>query len=288
MEIMHVSLLEIGGFRGVKSARLVLGSHVVLLDANNVGKSAIVDALALVLGRKGLVRDLWEHDFFGSSPEAKDRIHLRATITGFEPDDADSHPRFFADASHVWWLDEKQDVAFGERPEGATLALQVGFSARFDLETAEVVTSRYFVDGDTDPFDDSVRPVRSEHLQDLGFFASPVLAEALRRARRQYCIRGLSHVAPDALEEDVMGILRTMLIFGRVGERSGRVAMTIKAAKNQEFRNVAVLWPHKIGGDVLFRRKLLYNGITRAMERAVVIVQGGSKKAPELRLLTNT
>ena len=66
---MHVCFLEINGFRGIREAKVRLGEHVLLLGANNVGKSALIDGLALILGRKGLVRDLWEHDFFASSPK---------------------------------------------------------------------------------------------------------------------------------------------------------------------------------------------------------------------------
>src|ERR1044071_10092132 len=129
---MHVCFLEVQNFRGIKEAKIALGKHVLLLGANNVGKSASIDALAIALGRRGLVRDLWEHDFFASSPKPEDRILLRATITGFEPDDPEKHPFWFAaDASHAWWLAETGKVCFGDRPSGASLALQIGFAARF-------------------------------------------------------------------------------------------------------------------------------------------------------------
>lgn len=170
---MQVALLEIDGFRGVKNARIHLGEHAVLLGPNNVGKSAILDALALLLGRRGLVRDLWEHDFFGSAPRAQDRITLKATLTGFHPDDLESHPLWAASASHAWWLPKEGRVVFGDRPDGSHLAIQIGFSARFNAEAAEVETQRYFVDSDTDPFRDAVRPVRAEHLGEIGFFLLP-------------------------------------------------------------------------------------------------------------------
>jgi ATP-dependent exoDNAse (exonuclease V) alpha subunit len=66
------------------------------------------------------------------------------------------------------------------------------------------------------------------------------------------------------------------------------MAMTVHGAKNQEFDRVAVLWPHGIKNDALLRRKLLYNALTRAKEEAVVLVQGGDKRAktdPTLALL---
>src|SRR5689334_13655449 len=126
---MHVTLLEISNFRGIRTANIHLNEHVVLVGPNNAGKSAIIDALALLLGRRGLVRDLWEHDFFGSSPQPEDRIILRATLTGFEPDDPGAHPFWFAsDASYAWWLPSANKVMFGERPPDGKLAMQIGFA----------------------------------------------------------------------------------------------------------------------------------------------------------------
>src|SRR6267142_180781 len=46
---------------------------------------------ALLLGRDRLVRNLTEHDFFGSSPQPADRITIVATITDFTPNDPDRH-----------------------------------------------------------------------------------------------------------------------------------------------------------------------------------------------------
>ncbi len=49
--------------------------------------------------------------------------------------------------------------------------------------------------------------------------------------------------------------------------------MTIHQAKNREFESVVVLWPLKLGGNPEQKRRLLYNAVTRARGRAVVIVQ---------------
>jgi hypothetical protein len=51
-------------------------------------------------------------------------------------------------------------------------------------------------------------------------------------------------------------------------------AMTVQQAKNREFQGVVVLWPFKVGGDAEHRRRLLYNGITRARSWCTVILQG--------------
>jgi superfamily I DNA/RNA helicase len=69
----------------------------------------------------------------------------------------------------------------------------------------------------------------------------------------------------------------------RLGFRSprGHLAMTIQRAKNREFPNVIVLWPHTAAGSTEHLRRLLYNGITRAQNHCTVIVLGqGRLNAP--------
>ncbi len=60
--------------------------------------------------------------------------------------------------------------------------------------------------------------------------------------------------------------------FRRVRSRGVR-AMTVHQAKNREFDSVVVLWPYEVAGSADRQRRLLYNAITRAKRRAVVIVQ---------------
>ena len=116
----------------------------------------------------------------------------------------------------------------------------------------------------------------------------PLLAEALRQVRRQCMLSGTQVLKPGDLRNAAGSFIRTAMNFGAKGESEGRVGMSIKSAKNREFENVVVLWPHEIVGDDLMRRKLLYNAVTRARRRAVIIAQGGEKRlsTPELRLLS--
>lgn len=57
------------------------------------------------------------------------------------------------------------------------------------------------------------------------------------------------------------------------GGRQSLQAMTIQGAKNREFDNVVVLWPGATMGDDEQLRRLLYNAVTRAKERCLVLVQ---------------
>lgn len=56
----------------------------------------------------------------------------------------------------------------------------------------------------------------------------------------------------------------------------GWKGMTVHAAKNREFDNVIVLWPAAVGGSDDQKRRLLYNAVTRAKERCIVLVQAAA------------
>ncbi|WP_236425597.1 ATP-dependent helicase [Pseudomonas syringae] len=59
----------------------------------------------------------------------------------------------------------------------------------------------------------------------------------------------------------------------RRSEVRGWKGMTVHGAKNREFDNVIVLWPAAVGGSDEQKRRLLYNAVTRAKERCIVLVQ---------------
>ena len=94
---MRVCQLDISNFRGIQSGSVCFGEFSVLIGQNNSGKTTIIEALALLLGRDRLVRNLTEHDFFGSCPRREDRISIIATITGFRPNEPDHHGEWFRD-----------------------------------------------------------------------------------------------------------------------------------------------------------------------------------------------
>jgi hypothetical protein len=172
---MYICRLQIEGFRGIQTADITFGQHTVLLGANNVGKSAIIDALGLVLGRDKLVRTLGDYDFFGGLPTPKSRIRIVATITGFKPDDPDKHFDWFnaKDGAVPYWWDGKQVHHVPARPKNTQLCAQIAFFARFDEEDLEVETVRYFLDGEGDPFEQDVTTVKQNHLKTAGFFLLP-------------------------------------------------------------------------------------------------------------------
>lgn len=75
---MRVAKLRIEGFRGIRSGEFVLHQKTAIVGPNGCGKSTIVDALSLVLGKSRMVRNLTEHDFTGSCPTPSDRFTIVA------------------------------------------------------------------------------------------------------------------------------------------------------------------------------------------------------------------
>jgi len=176
---MKIARVDIEGFRGIKSGKLLLDDFTILIGANNCGKTTVVEALALLLGRDRLVRGLTEHDFFGSDPQAANRIKIVATVSGFAPNEPDYHHDWFRAGRGVEkWLDALTGDLEPQRTELANqLACQIAFCARFDRTTLETETIRYFYDDAVtdDPFaDDSpVVALPVNLIRGLGLFLVP-------------------------------------------------------------------------------------------------------------------
>jgi putative ATP-dependent endonuclease of OLD family len=172
---MRVATLALENFRGIRSGVVHFKQHTVLVGANNTGKSTVIEALTLLLGRDKLIRELTEHDFFGSSPQPADRIKLVATIVGFEGNNPDRHPDWFRDGRAVpKWLDESTGAVHPiQRSDEWVLCCQIAAQAHFDSEALCVEFVRYFHDDDNliDPFDgDAPVQVPGKLIQQFGYF----------------------------------------------------------------------------------------------------------------------
>ncbi|MGS1119320.1 ATP-dependent nuclease [Rhodanobacter sp. UC4436_H3] len=175
---MRIADLSIKNYRGVREGYLRFKPHVVLVGGNNTGKTTVIEALTLLLGRDRLIRDLTEHDFFGSDPQPADRIQLVATIIGFEGDDPSDYPAWFRDGRAVpkWWDDVEGTVNPARTDTGWKLCCQIGVQAYFDRPSLTVEIVRYFHDHDgvIDPFDDdSPVGVPPKLVQQFGFWVLP-------------------------------------------------------------------------------------------------------------------
>lgn len=50
---MKVAILDIQNFRGIREGSVHFKDHPVLIGANNTGKTTVIEALTLLLGRSG-------------------------------------------------------------------------------------------------------------------------------------------------------------------------------------------------------------------------------------------
>lgn len=175
---MKLLSLTIDGFRGIRHAIIRFGNHDVLVGPNGTGKSTIIDALSLVFGRTRLVRELTEHDFYGSRPEATSRIRIVVTLAGFDGNDPERNDAWFREGRAVpkWWNSVAGKVEPEPGDEADILCAQIAFAARFDLEDLTVESLRYFHDDDEveDPFlDDAVQQVPIRLFDDVGYYVLP-------------------------------------------------------------------------------------------------------------------
>jgi putative ATP-dependent endonuclease of the OLD family len=93
--------LAIQNFRGIRSTKLVLPDHAVLIGDNNTGKSSVFEAIDLALGPDRLSRrpPVDEHDFYqgkyravvnpeapqGAEADIAPKITVEVTITNLSP-----------------------------------------------------------------------------------------------------------------------------------------------------------------------------------------------------------
>lgn len=105
----------------------------------------------------------------------------------------------------------------------------------------------------------------------------PVIQMAASQGRRLVSLRGDNGLQVAEFLDILKKASHSASAF-RHDRQSARLAMTIHGAKNREFDYVFIAWPYKVQDDALFKRKLLYNAVTRARKRAVLFVQGSEKR----------
>ena len=175
---MRIKQLEVFGFRGIKRGTICFDKQSVLVGPNGCGKSTVIDALSLVLARDRFVRTLTEHDFFNSTPQPGDRLRFIATLGDFPGNSCDQNSNWFREGRAVpkWWNSQSKTLLSHPTSDEDLLCAQIGYAARFDIDTLSVETIRYFHDDNdlVDPFD-SEGIVRVPHrlVSDIGFFPVP-------------------------------------------------------------------------------------------------------------------
>ena len=140
---MKIYEVAIENFRGIKSAKLVLPDHGVLIGDNNTGKSTVFEAIDLALGPDRLSKrpPVDEHDFYmgkylpqddadaeaGALPWPPPKIKIDVTITNL------SDQQLARFGNSVEWLDTHTGLLYlAANPQGIdganiSAALRVSF-----------------------------------------------------------------------------------------------------------------------------------------------------------------
>lgn len=172
---MRVDSLRLENFRSIREGFVRFKKHTVLIGDNNVGKTTVIEAITLLLGRDRLIRELTEHDFYGSNPQPNDRIKLIVTIVDFPGDDPERNSNWFREGrAIVKWIDESTGSIYNLRENQQwKLCCQIALQARFDHDSLAVETIRYFHDHDEpfDPFaDESPSAIPIGLVQQFGYY----------------------------------------------------------------------------------------------------------------------
>ncbi len=120
-------------------------------------------------------------------------------------------------------------------------------------------------------------------LKNMSLNGHYIVKRASSVALRRLKLRNLSKINFEDFSSILNQICHMYDNFILSDKTSKIISTTVHGAKNREFDYVIVLWPYKISGSNLYRRKLLYNAITRAKKSAIIIVQHKNIKIEELK-----
>mgnify|MGYP003674824745 CR=1 FL=1 len=196
MRIYSVSIIN---FRGIRSAKIHLPTHAVLIGDNNTGKSTVLEAIDLALGPDRLFRrpPVDEHDFFEGSylpPEPDTNVSpFETAANSVGEEDAAAQPTeapapqieievTITDLSEeqlarfggsIEWLNIVEGKLFEEAsPAGidaATIAeaLRVTFIGKYDSDEDDFVGNTYFTRSLTE--EETPIPFKKSDKQHCGF-----------------------------------------------------------------------------------------------------------------------
>lgn len=119
-------------------------------------------------------------------------------------------------------------------------------------------------------------PKRSLNKSDLRVIKEKnnfILNKCCTKCLRKMSLRNLYEVSYEDFAYIVNQFLHTYNNYYHREKQKRLTITTVKSAKNREFDAVLILWPYEVPGSLLYKRKLLYNALTRAKTNAIIIVQ---------------
>jgi putative ATP-dependent endonuclease of OLD family len=226
---MHVALVKIENFRGIKRAEIALGTTALLLGDNNSGKTTILEAIELALGPDRLYRrpPIDEHDFHAGK-YLDEEISIEVTLTGLSEE---LQSKFRANLEY--W-DATRNAVLGSVPTGdPEFCVRILFTGRYDSEEDDFTGETWFANPLRDDSEPSQR-CTSTDKRAFGF----LLLRALRTGNRAMSMeRGsLLDVVLRAFEvevqmwEQLLDRLRAVPVAGEDNDQFGAVLTSLDAA----------------------------------------------------------
>lgn len=127
-------------------------------------------------------------------------------------------------------------------------------------------------------------PITKSVLKELRKKNEFVLNKCVDKLLKRLSIRNIEEIGYDEFYYVLQQMAHMYENFYRRENKAKILFTTIHGAKNREFENVIILWPYNVTNDLIQKRKLLYNAITRAKRNVVIIVQ---HKTTDLQDLAN-
>ncbi|MBX2953117.1 MAG: ATP-dependent helicase [Leadbetterella sp.] len=125
-------------------------------------------------------------------------------------------------------------------------------------------------------------PFTKKALKELKTKNQFILNKCVDRLNKRLSLRGIDTISYDDFYYVLKQTAHTYDNFYKKENTAKLIFTTVHGAKNREFDNVIVLWPYNVTSNLMQKRKLLYNAITRAKQNAVVIIQYKSDKVADL------
>ena len=119
-------------------------------------------------------------------------------------------------------------------------------------------------------------PLNKLDLKNLKAKNDFILNRCCEKSLKKMTLRNRAEVSYDDFIYTLNQFIHTHDNFYRKERLSKLTLTTIHGAKNREFDTVIILWPYEVSGNTLYKRKLLYNAITRAKSNAIIIVQNST------------
>lgn len=187
------------------------------------------------------------------------------TIAGYPPQDAVILSPARLESSP--WLQEITNLVeqkqYGEQKAGP-------FSIHWEKTVSEIESEILAALGLTD---DQTKPIEAALVRTLG--PGRVARRLIQWIDHQRRISGRTNFPPSEIRNEVQRAVQHVRSIQSA--QNGRRAMTIHQAKNREFPIVIVLWSFALPPDAQQARRWLYNAVTRAKKRAIVLVQDPRK-----------